>query len=116
MKKYRIILLIALLPLFISCVGQSIQQEDPIKAALYTAKESWISIREHVINNYINGDITEETYNEFKGLDSQFQKYYDAAHFLYLQGKENSGEFDKNMDSIRDILLDARKKYYKGGN
>lgn len=111
MKKYKIIPLLALL-VFVSIACAGIQIKDPVKVGLYTIKESWIEIRSYVIKENLNGRLSNEALDNFKTKDNKFQQYYDLAVYLYLKD-EQPDKLDSAINTLRDMLLEARRTHYK---
>lgn len=88
-------------------------QTDQTRTALYGIKQSWTEIRTYVISKNINGAITDAELADFKLTDSSFSVYYDLALTMYLANNSNNPDFTNALDTLRDLLLKARQKYYK---
>lgn len=111
MKKHRLIpLFVILILVSVACAG--IQIKDPVRVGLYTMKESWIEIRTYVIKENLNGRLSNEALDSFKTKDNKFQQYYDLAVYLYLKD-EQPDKLDSAINTLRDMLLEARRTYYK---
>ncbi len=112
-RKY---LMPVLLVFFIGSIGgcAAFQTKDPVKAGLYSVKEEWLSIREYAIGENLQGRLSDAQLNEFKIKDSEFIKMYDLTVMLYLSSTTGV-DFDSNIKTLRNFLLDARRNYYKGG-
>lgn len=112
MKKYsKLIPLLALL-VFVSIACTSIQIKDPVRVGLYTMQESWLTIREYVILENLSGRLSDDALNSFKAKDDKFQRYYNLAVYLYLKD-DDPNKLESSINTLRDMLLDARRTYYK---
>ena len=87
--------------------------KDPAKASLYIVKEEFMAVREYVVREYVAKKISEEQWQEYKKLDDKFFKTYSTALYLRKIGIDNVA-IGQNMDALRNILLDARQKFYPG--
>ena len=85
--------------------------KDPAKASLYIVKEEFMAVREYVVREYVAKKISEEQWQEYKKLDDKFFKTYSTALYLRKIGTDN-GAIGSNIVQLRDILLDARQRFY----
>ena len=85
--------------------------KDPTKASLYIVKEEFMAVREYAVRQYIAKSLSEDQWQEYKKLDDKFFKTYSTALYLRKIGTDN-GAIGSNMNQLRDILLDARQKFY----
>ena len=85
--------------------------KDPVKASLYIVKEEFMAVREYVVREYVAKKISEDQWQEYKRLDDKFFKTYSTALYLRKIGTDN-GAIGSNMNQLRDILLDARQRFY----
>jgi hypothetical protein len=85
-------------------------QDDPVRIALYEAKQTWQSLREYVIGLYLDGEISEEEFEAFKADDEKFTEYYNLAKALYLS-KKSQTEIDNAVDTLTQYLLKMNRKW-----
>lgn len=98
------------------CAGM--QVKDPVKAGFYTVKEEWLAVREHVIREHEAGRLSDHEYNIFRVKDDQFSLAYNLAKDAYVTlsgGGNDLGIYNTQMKTLRDMLLEARRKYYPVG-
>lgn len=95
-----------------ACNGLLIK--DPVKAGLFTIKSEWVSVREYVIKEYLDGRITDQQVQDFRQKDNQFTQIYNLTLMLQNIGTDNQTLLDSNINSLKNLLLDARRKYYPG--
>ena len=113
MKRKSLVLLITLV-LALSFMSCASLQKDPVKIGLYALKQEFVSVREYMIMGNLTGTITDEQLNEFQKMDTQFSSLYEFTVNLYISGTEGVN-FEANLKELRNLLLKAREKYYKGG-
>lgn len=114
MKRKSLVLLITLVLAFSFMGCAALQIKDPVKTGLYAIKQEWVSVREYMIMGNLNGTITDKQLDEFQNLDVQFSALYEFTVNMYISGTEGV-DFDTNLHELRNLLLKAREKYYKGG-
>lgn len=112
MKRYSKLIPLFILLIFVSVACVGIQIKDPVRVGLYTIQEEWLAIREHVIRENLNGRLSNEALDSFKAKDDRFKRYYDLAVYLYLKG-DDLNKLDSAINTLRDMLLEARRTYYK---
>lgn len=119
MKRKYLFLSLALFALVAGCASFTglTAKTDPAKAALYTVNQEWIAVREYVIRgSYATPpQFSDAQVADFKSLDDKFSLYYRLALAVYLSGTDNQAVFAKDLNQLRDILLDARRKFLPAG-
>jgi hypothetical protein len=115
--KRKTIALFLLVALVAGCAAVSGQVKDPAKVALYTVNQEWIAVREYVIRgSYATPpQFSDAQVTDFKGLDDKFSLYYKLALAVYLSGTDNQAVFAQDLNQLRDILLEARRRYLPAG-
>lgn len=93
-----------------ACPG--LQVKDPVKAGLFTLKSEWLSIREYVVKEYLEGRLTDQQVQDFRQKDNQFTQIYNLSLIIRNTGIDNQALLDSNLNQLRDMLLDARRRYY----
>jgi hypothetical protein len=92
-------------------------KQDPAKVALFTVNQEWIAVREYVIRgSYASPpQFSDAQVADFRALDDKFSLYYKLALAVYLSGTDNQAVFAQDLTRLRDILLEARRKYFPAG-
>lgn len=93
-----------------ACTG--LQIKDPVRVGLFTIKSEWLSVREYVIKEYLDGRMTDQQVQDFRQKDNKFIQIYNLTLTLKNIGTDNQVLLDNNLNQLRNLLLDARRKYY----
>ena len=113
-KNYRRVLAVliafTLMAGIMACVG--LQVKDPVKAGLYAIKQEWLSVREYVIKEYLDGRMSDQQVQDFRKKDNQFTQVYNLTLMLQNIGTDNQVLLESNLNQLRSFLLEARRKYY----
>ena len=113
-KNYRRVLAVLVVFTFLAgmmaCIG--LQIKDPVKAGLYATKQEWLSVREYVIKEYLDGRMSDQQVQDFRQKDNQFTQIYNLTLMLKNIGTDNQALFGDNLNQLRNMLLDVRRKYY----
>lgn len=118
MKRYLspsrklVLLLMGIIMVLGACAGM--QVKDPVKASLYTVKEEFMAIREYVVKQNLAGKLSDAEWQEYKKLDNRFTALYGSTLLIYKVGTDNGALVSGNVNKLRDLLLDARQKFYPG--
>jgi uncharacterized protein YcfL len=107
MRKYTAYIVIA--AFLIGCAGVAIK--NPTRFGLYSLKSEWLAVREFVITEHEMGRITIVDLMEFKKQDDKFSEIYNVTYTLYIYDNVVS---DANIRTLRNMLLEARRKYRLG--
>lgn len=111
--KRQVIGLFLFASLVAGCAGIIGQVNDPGKAALYTMNQEWLTVREYVIRgSYASPpQFSDAQVRDFRAMDDKFSLYYKLALAVYLSGTDNQAVLTKDLNQLRDLLLEARRKY-----
>jgi len=94
-----------------ACVSWPVK--DPVKTGLYAIKTEWVSIREYVIKEYLDGRMTDQEVQDFRQKDNQFTQIYNLTLLLAQSGTDNEALLSDKLDQLKNLLLEMRRKYYK---
>jgi hypothetical protein len=116
-NKRNAIVLFLLVALVAGCAAVSGQVKDPAKVALFTVNQEWVAVREYVIRgSYATPpQFSDAQVADFKSMDDQFSLFYKLALAAYLSGTDNQAVFNGDLTQLRNLLLDARRKYLPKG-
>lgn len=95
-----------------ACAG--LQIKDPLKTALYTIKQEWLAVREYVVGEYLQGRMTDQQVQDFRQRDNEFTRLYELTLLLRNTGADNQVLLEGNLTKLRNLLLEARRRYYPG--
>jgi len=109
-KRWQFVGLFLAIALVAGCTTFNVK--DPVAAGLYATKEEWVAVREHVIAENAYGRLSDADLESFRVKDRTFEASYKLAVALRGSG---SPVFDSEMKTLRELLLEARRKYYPAG-
>lgn len=104
---YAILVLVMVLG---ACAG------DPVKTSLYSVKEEFMAVMEYMVKQNLAGKVPFDQWQEYSKLDNKFTALYDSTLLIYKLkvGIDNGVLVSTNMNKLRDLLLEARQKFYPG--
>lgn len=83
----------------VALVGCSLVN-DPVRIALFTAKETYLSARETAIVNHSKGFISDSDLAKFKAVDAQIVAKHNELVELYLAAKPITDQARVELDKL----------------